>query len=301
MFDKPTGRVAFPNVRDVCQAKFYNDGFLRDQQGTLPDDVSPDTFERQFGTWEDAFNEVINAALRVADGKGASLEERQTMAICVAIQLARTPQFRQQISERIGELLIEDATIFLEKKNPGITKDLQLDLTLPPEWVGALHQQFLWQSGEIPEIATDLFYYIWRIGVNVADLPLCTSDHPVMGFVHDVLSNSSPSREMTGNGGILKNLLLGRTSMYGLEIIYPLSPRVALLMYHPDYFHAMHDVQGRRKALHRNDVLHYNALQLLNADRQVYSCENNFEIIRAHASTYAEADTHGRPDAEPQA
>lgn len=301
MLDKPTGRVAFPNIRDICQSKYYNDGFLRDEQGSLPHDVPNGMFEQQFGKWETAFEGATAAALRVADGGGASLEERQTMAICVAIQLVRTPGFRQHISECVIDVLRQDATAYVEKQKPGITDSLRLEVSFPPEWHGALHQYYLWQSGQIPEIATDLFYYIWRIGVNLTNLPLCTSDHPVNGFIHDVLPASTPSRAMTGDGGIVKNLLVGAPAMYGLEIMLPLTPVVTLLMYHPDYFYSMQPVQGRRKGLYLAEVLHHNALQLLNAERQVFSNEDSFAIIQKHAASYAEADIQGTPKAEPEA
>ena len=191
MLDKPTGTVAFPNIRDVARDKFFNDGFLRDERGVLPPDVPDGLIEGEFGRWESALAQMTRVALRVASGGGADLDDRQTMSICVALQLTRTPAFRKRLADSVIAVLEDEANTHLAKRMPEAAARFRAKLKVSPSWESALHSDFVWQSGQVVEIAADLYHYIWCVGVNRSSLPLCTSDTPVVGYVHDALSPSA--------------------------------------------------------------------------------------------------------------
>jgi hypothetical protein len=288
MLDKPTGRIACPNILDVARGKFFNDGFLRDERGALPPDVPEEAIEQQYGTWEEALSRATDSALRVAAGGGASLEERTEMAICVAVQLTRTPAFRAYLSMGVIAALEDDANRCLEETRPDLAEKLRVTLTFPPEWSAALQHEVVWSSGYVPKMAVDLSYYIWRIGVNQTELPLCTSDAPVIGFVHEAFQQGERTKLLEDDSDIILRVLVGAQHVHGLEVVFPITPEVVLLMYHPKYFEAMRRVQGKRKLLSIREVLHYNALQYLQAQRQVFSPSDIFATIQNHAARYTE-------------
>lgn len=288
VLDKPTDRMALASIRDVAQGKFFNDGFLRDEQGRLEAGIPEGLFEEEFGKWESALGEMTQVALRVAAGGGADLEARRTMATCVAVQLTRTPAFRKRLAEGITGVLEDDANVYLAERMPDAAAKVKATLKFPPEWAAGLHSYFVWRSGQIPEIATDLFYYIWRVGVNRSSVPLCTSDTPVLGYVHDAAEGAVAPQPEERKHDVVRKVLVGDRPMRGIELIFPLTPEITLLMYHPTYFAHMQNAQGRPLALSRADVLHYNALQLLHSERQLYSRDKDFSIVREHAATYTE-------------
>lgn len=290
MLDRPTGRIAFPNVADVARSKFFNDSFLRDESGQVIPDVPESYVEELFGKWETALAEITQVAQRVADGGGAGLEERQTMAICVALQLTRTQAFRKRFTEGVIKSIEEDANNYLAENCPDLADKYRATFSFPENWHAAMHHHYIWESGDIPAIANDLFFYIWRIGVNTSRMSICTSDTPVISFIHDVVAPPTPSQRTSSGDDIVRHIITGGRPLYGIEIIFPLTPKVLLLMYHPGYFAPMQQLQGKRTGLDRSKVLHYNSLQLLNCDRQIYSYDDDFDELRTHAATYAEIE-----------
>jgi hypothetical protein len=288
MLDKPTDRVAFVSIRDVAHGKFFNDSFLRDDDGRLEAGVTEGLLEEEFGKWESALGEMTQVALSVAAGGGADLEARRKMATCVAVQLTRTPAFRKRLTEGVTAMLEDEANAYLAERMPDVAAKLKAKIEVPPKWAAALHSYFVWSTDQIPAIAADLYYYVWRVGVNQSSVPLCTSDTPVLGYVHDAVQGAVGQQAEERKHDVVRKVLVGDRPMRGIELIFPLTPEVALLMYHPTYFAHMQNAQGRPMELSRGDVLHYNALQLLHSERQLYSRDDDIGIVREHAANYAE-------------
>jgi hypothetical protein len=292
VFDKPTGGWFRNNVKDVARARFFNDSFLRDDTGKITPEVPEGWVEDRYGEWEKNLGAMTDVALRVANGGGASLEERATMAACVALQLTRTPAFRQRFTSGLIASLEEDANAYMAEMRPDLAAEFRATLSFPPEWYAAVHHQFIWTSGEVPAIAEDLYRYIWRIGVNVSAMPLCTSDTPVVQFIHDAIMPKAEAPAGDDADDIVRRVFVGDRPFTGIEVVFPLTPHVALLMYHPVHFAWMYPAQGHILRLSHARVLHYNALQLLDCERQVYSRENVFEEVSHLAATYVPID-HG--------
>lgn len=288
VLDKPTGNVRRSNVENVAQGKFFNDGFLRDGERRLPPEIPDGHVEHQFGKWETALTAASAAALRVAEGGGATEDERQAMATCLAVQMTRTPAFRKRLSEGTAGVLEDEANAYLAEKEPAFASKFRAKLSFSAKWAAALQYDFIWSSGQVPAIAMDLFFYIWRIGVNHTDIPLCTSDTPVSTCLHDTLREVVKEEETESEEDIVRRTIVGNRSLYGLELIFPVTSEVVLLMYHPVYFKHLWPLQGRRFALTREAVLHYNALQFLDSERQVFAPADIFDTVRDHASGYTE-------------
>ena len=97
-----------------------------------------------------------------------------------------------------------------------------------------------------------------------------------------------PPRTPEREHDVVRRILVGDRPIRGIEVVYPLTPEVALLMYHPSYFAHMQRLQGRAMPMSKREVLHYNALELLHCKRQLYSRTNIFECVREHAAAYKE-------------
>lgn len=287
LFDKRTDRVARPHVRDVAQGKFFNDGFLRNEKGELLAGIPQGLLEREFGKWEEALARVTRVALTVAEGGRGSAEDRQTMAICVAVQLMRTPAVREQLAREVTADLEDEANTFLAEQMPDAAAKYRVSLSYPDSWRSALHFHFIWRSGELARLASDLNQYIWRIGLNPTPMPLCTSDRPVIAYLHDAVGGTPVPRSERAND-VMRKAFVGDRPLHGIEVIYPLTSEVLLLMYHPGHFGDMQHLDGGRKALSPSEVLHYNALQLLECERQVFSPDDVFDQVRQHAAGFRE-------------
>lgn len=114
-------------------------------------------------------------------------------------------------------------------------------------------------GGGIPELAADLYHFVWQIGINGTDTPLVTSDSPVVRCNDD-----------------------------SDQLVYPLTPAVALMMYHPRCFEGMPPGKDRARHLSLMEVERCNALQLLGCRSQAYSRKNIFWSMRDAASAWRE-------------
>lgn len=261
MFDKPTQRTAFPSIRDVAQGKYFYDGFLRDNLGVLPGDVPEGTIEREFQRWEAALTDMTEVASRIAAGGGAGLDERKTMSICVALQLLRTPILRSHLKDGAATFLEEDANAFLAREKPESATKYKVQIAIPDSWSGALHFEVIWSGDHVVRVATDIFHYIWHIGVAPSAIHLCTSDAPVTPFVHDTHQFRTTTSSRSPYHDVIRQVLVGGVSTRGVELAYPLTPELALLMYHPEYFAHLQPTQGKARRLTEDEASHYNALQ----------------------------------------
>ena len=97
MFDKHQNTAKHVGLRNVAQAKYFNDAFRR-SRGKVSDGEASDLFERQFQMWEKQFLTMRRVALDVAaNRRQGSLKDRQMMATCAAVQLLRTAKTREAL------------------------------------------------------------------------------------------------------------------------------------------------------------------------------------------------------------
>lgn len=280
--DKVLKKSFISNTRDVAHASFFNDLFLRDDDGRIVEGVSEDLIEREFGRWENALTEMTRVARTVAEGGGADLDQRVTMSLCVAVQLVRTPEWRRHLVQLSTEYLEADASKYVEERMPGITKELRVTIGLTPRQQAWLHAQFLWSGEAVTQIATDLYRYIWRIGVNRTGSPLYTSDRAVVATLFEPEDGSAmPVPETQGDEDVVRRMLFGANAPQSVEVTFPLAPDLALLMYHPVFFASYQPRQGRPMLLTGEEVWRLNALQAVQCERQVYSSTPDFSVAES--------------------
>jgi hypothetical protein len=183
MFDKYTGEVRLVGLKSVAQGTYFYDAFRR-ENGVIEDGLSESAMENAFGEWEVKLSTMRRVALQVASGEGpGTLEDRETMAICAAVQLLRTKAARGWI---LGEA--RDPTrrpSGLLAWLPDFMKSrVREDPTFAEREISLLQAMLIWQSGIVPQIATELYHYIWVIAVNETPWPFYTSDSPVAAISH---------------------------------------------------------------------------------------------------------------------
>jgi hypothetical protein len=142
-----------------------------------------------------------------------------------------------------------DANAFLAERMPEFAADYRAVPTFPPQWAGALHFKYGLSGDFVRELADDLYHYIWQVGVNQSGVSLCTSDTPVVGLVHDAAGQHPARPPAERKQDVVRQLLVGDRPMRGIEVAFPVTPRVLLCMYHPTYFAHLRPKQGKRFAL----------------------------------------------------
>lgn len=65
----------------------------------------------------------------------------------------------------------------------------------------------------------------------------------------------------------------------GVELVFPLSPKCALIILESKHFKYVEKSQGKRYSLQPTDIIRLNSLQVLESSRQIYSVSNDFGLV----------------------
>ena len=281
-YDRITREAKFVSVNDVAQRTRFYERFMSAGDAGTASEVG--VLEREYQRWDDALRDATAVAERVAAGEGGSLEERQIMAIAVAVQMVRTPTFRAGVVDAVTEDLTRDFMEYLHEANPSLaaSMDGNYKLTFGDDDVPSfVHAVAVWESDVVTRIAATLYHYLWVIGSNTSGIPFYTSDDPVALIMHD----ATPAERAVARTGVLPSAaseLLDPQTPRALEIVFPLSPTLTLLMYQPDCFARLRPRQGQVLRMGPTTVRRLNDAQAGRCDRQVYSADGAFsDAMRA--------------------
>lgn len=111
-------------------------------------------------------------------------------------------------------------------------------------------------------LAKELNKHIWYIGVNRINKDIYTSDNPIVSIEYKFDPNIS-------NGGIASP---------GIEIAYPLSNELCLIMKERIYHKIYEKYEMKYKLLSEDEIQLYNYSQVLQSYRCVFSKDNGFEL-----------------------
>jgi hypothetical protein len=285
MFDKRQKISKLVGLTDVAQAKFFNDSFRR-SRGNVSDGEAPDLFERQFQTWENTFLTMRQVALDVtASRRQGSLKDREQMATCAAIQLLRTAKAREELlsecfnGSESGPRLID----WLEQP---LRERMLMEPAFARRHISLIQTWLLWNSNLVPQLATELYYYLWIIAKNSTQFPFYTSDAPVAALTHTPgKSPFDPTPRGPNHQKIklntLKGLFCKDCAECGFELIFPVAPDCALLMFHPfDFEKTLGDRQGNVLVVGEQTVSTINAAISSSALRQVFSSIDHFNVAQ---------------------
>ncbi len=271
VFDKPSGTV-FPSVvRGVAaETRFYDDP---EAPTGVPDDQQ--LVEKYLSKLEGDFKPVFDSFVSQSD-MGFVLSEsiRETMALFITVQVIRTDEARKGI-----EQTVETLTQVLDGEHPTPELREQVRRARAPSGPAFVQLGMLTDSAAIHKMANVLLNHIWVLGVNESTTPLCTSDHPVV-------------REASIRDG--HNSYLGLASP-GIRVSLPVSPKYILLLRDRGYFSRLRSLDGGRVSLSGREVEQYNSLQVLQANRQVFSSRRDFGLATELKRKYPDQFTLERP------
>lgn len=179
------------------------------------------------------------------------------LSLYLAIQLVRSKEFREQITELYERVPLLLADKFM--KNDDVTKPSQLfNVQLNKNHKKLFHAQFLMDQDFITEIAISMRNKIWLIGYNQTAEPFITSDNPVVRY--------SPS----GRIGLNTD---------SAEIIFPISSNLILILGDMTKYESLLSVHNHFIEMSKDEVKFYNSIQLTQSYRYVFCKEDKFENI----------------------
>lgn len=290
MFDKNSGESRMAGLSSVAQETYFNDAFRR-IDGKVTDGAPADLFERQFQVWEDRFLTMRRVALGVAAGtRVGTLKEREATATCAALQLLRTAKTRSAILREAADYRPGQPSVLLDRLREGWRERIAREPGFARKHVSLIQTDLMWATDVIPEIATELYYYLWVVAKNPTPFPFYTSDAPIAAVTHG--AGEPPfypipraDLEAGGRMSFVKRLFCEDPLKGGLELIFPVSPECALLMFHPyDFEKELGDKQGKVLVLGSESAQIRNIVIAASAVRQVLSSTDDFAMAEAASS-----------------
>lgn len=257
-FSEVEGKCS-PILKDLIEA-------LKDIKGEYIDLLFKNTIEETKPTYlkynqKISNNDIDNCLKQLPINQN----DKNELSVFLALQYLRTRESREIISEIKSGLidLLAEVTI------PNFHNDFKI--TIDSDHVKSIH--ILQILEQLVPTANYFLNQIWLFGINVSNIPLCTSDNPLV---------SDPNHIVTGRGHGLHT--------YGMSFNLPISPDYMILIFEESYFknNFSHSNMSDSNIITLNDdnVIYYNDLQLKKCHSQIYSNSNNFdwakELINLH-------------------
>lgn len=186
---------------------------------------------------------------------------RETLCWHLVIQILRTREQREHVGQLVTSLREE-----LIKR--GWADEDTLEKYGLNESISSKkhHINFLLSERTRTALYNALSDHIWIIYENNTNTPFYTSDNPIVKQAH----LKDPVFSMSGYAS------------EGVEICLPLTPKFVLTLAEKEAFNAYKDLDNKLIGLgHKKHVIYYNALQVTNSYRFVYSVDGNFEHAKA--------------------
>lgn len=196
-------------------------------------------------------------------------EEKEFFALWAGHQFVRSTAFRevtakmqqafsQMISDFANRNVPEDEKIVVKARTDKFAKQ-------------AMHADILLNSDFVPHFAETMIHHSWIFAVNRSGISFVTSDNPTTIIPHDF------SRGLIGAG--LKSPKV--------EVFFPLSPQVAIMMYEKQ--HELGKLDRRCIEITNPDVVkQYNYASLYNAIRIIISNTKDLFYLQEHARQHPE-------------
>lgn len=240
--------------------EFQVDSEMEKLMGQVDEQHIEHWFGQNVETWLfEPINKVITTYVM---SNPASLDKIQVLnennmnylSLYLAIQLVRTKEFREQITELYERLPLLLAEKFV--KNSDGTKPSELfKIQLNKNHQKLVHAQFLMNQDFVTDIAISMRNKIWFFGYNQTEMPFVTSDNPVVRY--------GPSE----NVGI---------DTEGTEIIFPISSKLILILGDTSAYERLIPLHNHFIEISEKEVEFYNSIQLTQCYRYVFCREDKF-------------------------
>lgn len=264
VYDKSADKEFVSNVSDVASENAFYD---------MPE-VDPiigieNFIEKQLHPFEEMGAEAIKKLL-------SSLKEKRycrihpdikvDLSLYLAVQYMRSKETRETMVEMFSKIKKEEFYQFLCNESPDLNVSRKdFDIYLEEDKKSAYHSLILTDEDTRVELSGELHKNYWYIAKNCTNLPLYTSDQPLVKHGH----LDHPIRSMQG------------FSSPGIEVVFPLSHEYLLIIC--DYRTFPHAKKlGNQIVSIKNEqnIVYYNHLQVHQSYRQIFSNESGFDLAK---------------------
>lgn len=287
VFDKEKNQVRPGSIEDYASERYFYDvdfeALKADKLKRDPDfvfdpeieelmkEVDEQHIEKWFGdnveTWLfDPIDKVISSYVMANPQNIEKIEALDDNDLCflslyITLQMVRSKEFRKylvELNERVPLLLMKKSAI--RNNDEGMWEYLNnVKLKLPNKnHEKLLHAQFLMDEDNIVHIAELLLNKIWVIGYNQTEEDFITSDAPVVRYGH------------LGKHGL---------NSPGIEIMFPISPKLIICIREPEYFWFDLDSHKHFVKVDAEEVSYYNSFQVLQSYRYVFGKTAKFDKV----------------------
>ena len=280
VYDKEKKESRINNIEDVASEKYFYDftpkdflskhdidALLEDTDG-FDADTKIQIIEKTLSiSIEKPYAELISKILR--DAKVASNwvlkncyflrpEFKESFSGLLAVQYVRTAHVRnmiRDISDNINQFVAKIGA------SDQVLKEYK---TLTKEESKNIHIGMMLQDEHLSEMAFYFNRLKWVLGINRTDKKFWTSDNPICLIPH------------CSNGPLKMNGLASK----GIEVILTLSPDCILIMRDGDYHKAFVQKDMNYNEIKDQNIIEaYNAYIFMQADRSVFSVDNDYSLI----------------------
>ena len=212
---------------------------------------------------------------------------RYNLSAFFVLQDLRTKEHRESIRQlhagRLNKIyqFISNNSDEMKKSNDELKKlgidPKNLKVVLKDEAIDLFHLRSLLDKKHISGLSNILFNRKWSIGINNTNIPLFTSDHPLVKYNY----------ENTVYGG-------GYSSD---EVIIPLTPKYLLIMISPVFWKDITLLNNKNcmvQELKKESVIFYNHLQASRSYNYVFSNTNEFYMMKDYLKRNPEAKNPSR-------
>lgn len=273
VYDKKTRCPRINSYEDVASENYFHDFALTEKErarleekleanGVCIDDIDEQYIEHLFANEIEPVYAELLEGLRTAANQYTpwyiqncrilTMKQKIEFAFMLALQLVRTKASRNRIAD-----MVDCFGQALEAR--GDNKDWSEFLNIN---VKNTHNEMLIDIDSLLELAITFLKHKWCLCINQTHKPIITSDNPVATMAH------------VKNGPIA----MGGIGSEGVEIAFPIAPNAILVMMDDEY-HSLpiHDLAF--VPMNEDSVEYYNAMQVVRAERCLFSPEQDFGIV----------------------
>lgn len=185
-----------------------------------------------------------------------SEEDKLKLSAQLAYQHIRTKSVRNMLLESVDCL-----TQVLKDMN--VPEKIIEEYKIDKNESKAIHAQLIFDGKELLSSMLRFSSFTWVLGVNRTSTDFITSDNPICTQAH------------------IKDDFLCMSALMskGVEIYYPISPRIGLFMF-DNYHKSMKKYHKRYTEITKLETVeHYNSLCAIRSERCIFSSKNDFTII----------------------
>ena len=274
VYDKTQDKSRVNNINDVASERFFYDTdspailerfkyFTADRESKSALQPIENAFAKEI---EPHFSNMLNSIIDKAMSASPwylqncffiSSQHKKAFSTFLALQFIRIKSIRNGIKESADVLqqVLRDMNV---------PEELQRSSQLTDEEVKNIHIGMLLDLEHLNEIITLFNSLTWFLGVNRTSIKFYTSDHPVCTKSHIC----DPIIPMNGLGS------------RGVEVFYPLSPNIMLVMVDGDYHKQAQPFERKYiEITEPENVDYWNSILAMQALRSIFSADGDFKLL----------------------